>query len=115
MRRGDVYLVNLEPAQAAEANKTRPAVVVSNNGANAVASRDGVGIITVAPITSNVSRVYPFQVLLDAGEGGLNRESKVQGEQLRAVDVSRVGRRLGALPPATIRKLDDAIRVHLAL
>lgn len=115
MRRGEVYLVNLEPTVGVEANKTRPAIVVSNDGANVIAARNGQGIITVVPVTSNVSRVYPFQVLLGADEGGLQRESKAQVEQLRAVDVTRFGRRLGALTTSTARRLDDAIRLHLGL
>lgn len=115
MRRGEVYLVALEPTQGAEANKTRPAIVVSNDAANIVAARNGIGVITVVPLTSNTGRVYPFQVLLSANEGGLDRDSKAQTEQLRSVDVSRFGRRLGVLRPATVRKLDDAIRLHLAL
>lgn len=115
MRRGEVYLVNLEPTHGAESNKIRPAVVMSNDAANIAATRNGVGVITVVPVTSNVSRVYPFQVLVGAHEGGLDRESKAQIEQLRAVDVSRFGRRLGALPTATLHKVEDALRVHLAL
>jgi mRNA interferase MazF len=115
MRRGEVYLVALDPAQGAEASKRRPAVIVSNDAANIVASRSGVGVLTVVPVTSNVARVYPFQVVVSANEGGLDRESKAQTEQLRAVDVSRFGRRLGVLAPATVRKLEDAIRLHLAL
>ena len=115
MRRGEVYLVNLEPSQGAEANKTRPAIVVSNDAANIAATRNSVGVVVVVPLTSNVSRVYPFQVLLGGNEGGLDRESKAQTEQLRAVDVSRFGRRLGALQTATLRKIDDALRLHLAL
>ena len=107
--------MSLEPVQGTEANKSRPAIVVSNDAANAVAARGGVGVVTVVPVTSNVSRVYPFQVLLRANEGGLDRESKAQVEQLRAIDISRFGRRLGVIGAATVRKLDDAIRLHLAL
>ncbi len=114
MRRGEVYLVNLEASQGAEANKTRPAIVVSNDAANIAATRNGIRVIAVVPLTSNVRRVSPFQVLLSE-EGGLDRASKAQTEQLRAIDVSRFGRRLGVLPAATIRKLDDALRLHLAL
>jgi mRNA interferase MazF len=115
MRRGEVYLVNLEPSQGTEANKTRPAIVVSNNAANIAATRNGVGVVVVVPVTSNVSRIYPFQVLLSGNEGGLDRESKAQTEQLRAVDISRFGRRLGALQSVTLRKIEDAIRLHLVL
>ena len=115
MRRGELYLVDLEPSQGAEANRTRPVIVVSNDAANVAANRNGVGVITVVPITSNVSRIYPFQVLLSGNEGGLDRESKAQTEQMRSVDVSRFGRRLGTLRPTTLRKVEDAIRLHLAL
>jgi mRNA interferase MazF len=115
MRRGEVYLLNLEPSQGAEANKTRPAIVVSNDAANIAATRNGVGVVVVVPVTSNVNRVYPFQVLLAGSEAGLDRASKARTEQLRAVDVSRFGRRLGVLAPATLRKVEDAIRLHLAL
>ena len=115
MRRGDVFLVNLDPSLGAEANKTRPAVLVSNDAANTIANRNRRGVITVVPITSNTARVYPFQVLLGSGEGGIDRESKAQAEQLRSIDVARLGRRLGAIHPATLRQLDDALRLHLGL
>jgi mRNA interferase MazF len=59
--------------------------------------------------------VYPFQVLLAAGEGGLSGESKAQAEQIRSVDVTRLHRRLGTLTEPTVRQLDQAIRLHLAL
>jgi mRNA interferase MazF len=64
MRRGDIVAVDLEPVRGAEANKRRPAVVVSNDMANATAGRLGRGVITVVPITSNTRRLFPFQVLL---------------------------------------------------
>jgi mRNA interferase MazF len=115
MRRGDVFLINLDPSFGAETNKTRPAILVSNDAANATANRNGRGVVTVVPITSNTSRVYPFQVLLSSGEAGLDRESKAQAEQLRSVDVARLGRRLGAVRSLTLRHLDEALRLHLAL
>jgi mRNA interferase MazF len=115
MRRGDVYLADLDPARGTEANKTRPVVLVSNDGANLRAEQNRRGMITVVPLTSNVRRVYPFQVTIAAGDGGLAVDSKAQAEQLRAVDCERFGRRLGTLDPATLRQLDRAIRIHLAL
>lgn len=81
MRRGEVRLVEFEPARGAEANKIRPAVIVSNDGA----TRSGRGVITVLPLTSNIARIYRFQVLLPAGECGLSLDSKVQAEQVRSV------------------------------
>ena len=115
MRRGDIRLVDLEPARGAKANKRRPAVLVSNDAANATAERIGRGVLTVVPITSNVTRIYPFQVLLPEGTGGLDVDSKVQAEQVRAVAVERVGALVGRLPSALIKAVDEALRVHLAL
>jgi mRNA interferase MazF len=115
MRRGEVRMVDLDPARGAEANKRRPAVIVSNDAANGAAVRLGRGVLTIVPITSSVERLYPFQVLLPAGSGGLSRDSKAQAEQVRSIDAGRVGQQLGRLPELLMTSLDDALRLHLAL
>jgi mRNA interferase MazF len=115
MLRGEIRLVDLDPAVGAEANKTRPAVVVSNDGANATAARLGRGVVTVVPVSSNLARVYPFQVALPATETGLRADSKAQAEQVRSVAVQRVGGRVGRLPAQLMAQLDEALRLHLAL
>ena len=114
-RRGEVYWVNLDPVVGTEIRKTRPAVIVSNDAANATASRLGRGVITLVPLTSNTSRVYPFQALLPASLTGLPHDSKAQAEQVRSVAVERVGARIGHLPAALIADVDQALRVHLSL
>jgi len=115
MLRGEIRLVDLDPARGEEANKRRPAIVVSNDAVNSTAARLGRGIVTVVPITSNVARVYPFQVLLPTGTGGLRRDSKAQAEQVRSIAAERVGQRIGALPAAELAAVDGALRLHLAL
>jgi mRNA interferase MazF len=115
MRRADIVAVDLEPARGAEANKRRPAVVVSNDMANATATRLDRGVVTVVPVTSNTERVYPFQVLLPAVETGLKRDSKAQAEQVRSIAVERVHGRLGVVPQDRMDELDEALRLHLAL
>jgi mRNA interferase MazF len=115
MRRGEIVSINFDPARGSEANKIRPAVIVSNDAANATATRLGRGVITVVPVTSNITRIYPFQVLLPAHETGLPRDSKAQAEQVRSVSVERVGALLGQLPAAIISELDRALRVQLEL
>lgn len=115
MRRGEIRLVELDSTRGSEANKRRPAVIVSNDGANTTAERNGRGVITVVPVTSNVTRVYPFQVLLDAATTGLDRDSKAQAEQVRSLDVQRVGTRIGVLGQHLITELDEALRLHLSL
>jgi mRNA interferase MazF len=115
MRRGEIRLVDVDPVRGAEANKRRPAVIVSNDGANATAERLGRGVVTVVPVTSNITRVYPFQVLLEAATTGLDRDSKAQAEQVRFVAVERIGTRLGVLTSDLVAALDEALRLHLAL
>lgn len=115
MIRGEIRLVNLDPVIGAEANKRRPAVLVSNDGANATASRLGRGVVTVVPITSNAARVYPFQVKLTAKSTGLRTDSKAQAEQVRSVAVQRIGPRVGRVPADVMEKIDEALRLHLAL
>ncbi len=115
MRRGDVYWVDLEPTKDSEANKTRPAVIVSNDAANRGAERTGRGVITVVPITSNVNRIFPFQVLLNADECGLSTDSKAQAEQVRSISAVRLRTRAGAISASSLRQLDEALRIHLVL
>jgi mRNA interferase MazF len=115
MRRGDIHVVDLAPARGSEANKRRPAIIISNDGANTTATRLGRGVITVIPVTSNVEHVYPFQVLLPAVETGLERDSKAQAEQIRSVALERLGHRLGVVPDTLLRELEEALRLHLGI
>lgn len=115
MRRGEIRLVNLDPGTGSEADKRRPAVLVGNDYANRSAVEHERGVVTVVPLTSNVARVRPFQTLLPATRTGLRMDSKAQAEQVRAVDVTRVGAAIGRVPLDLLGKLDDALRLHLSL
>ena len=115
MRRGEIVTVSLDPVRGSKTSKTLPAVVVSNDAANATATRLGRGVVTLVPVTSNTARVYPFQVLLPARLTGLPRNSKAQAEQVRSVAIERIGARIGQLPAALIAEVDQALRVHLSL
>lgn len=115
MRRGEVRLVDLDPVRGNEADKRRPAVVVSNDRANTTAERIGRGVVTVVPLTSNTTRVFPFQVLVPAESGGPRVPSKAQAEQVRSVAVERLGPALGLLPAQIMLQIDAALRLHLDL
>ena len=115
MRRGEVWYADLEPAQGSEANKRRPVVIVSNDGANRRASDLGRGVLTVVPLTSSTSHVYPFQVVLAPEVSGLPRASKAQAEQVRAIDVGRLLGRVGRVNATVLAQLDAALRLHLGL
>jgi mRNA interferase MazF len=115
MQRGEIRIVDLEPVVGVEANKRRPAVLVSNDGANLTAARLGRGVLTIVPLTSNIERVHPFQVLLQADAIGLKDDCKAQAEQVRSVDLARIGARVGTVPARLMDDLDEALRLHLAL
>jgi mRNA interferase MazF len=88
---------------------------VSNDRANAAASRLDRGVVTVVPVTSNVRSVYAFQVFLSAEDTGLRVDSKAQAEQVRPVAIERIGPALGRVPAPLMQRVDDALRLHLAL
>jgi len=115
MRRGEVRLADLDPTRGQEADKRRPAIIVSNDRANATAARLGRGVVTVVPITSNTRRVYPFHVFLDAEATGLRVDSKAQAEQVRSIGVERLGPVMGRLTTPLMNDVDEALRLHLGL
>jgi mRNA interferase MazF len=110
-RRGAVYWTQLDPNLGSEIAKTRPAVIVSNDVGNQYSTR-----VIVAPVaTHSGGKVYPFEVLVPAGEAGLVRDSKVLLDQLRSVDKRRLGSRIGSLTSERMLEIDAAIRVSLAV
>jgi len=94
IRRGDVFLVNLNPTRGSKIQKTRPCVIVSPNELNA-----HLQTFIVAPLTSG-GHPYPFRVPCRF-EGKVGH---VALEQIRTVDRKRLVRRLGKLSPATLRR-----------
>ena len=111
-RRGEVWLVHLDPTRGREIRKTRPAVVLQNDVANRWSP-----ITIVAAITSGADgAVYDTEVEVAAGEGGLPKPSLVLLNQIRSVDAAeRLVRRLGRLNPSTLRRVDRALRISLGL
>lgn len=110
-RRGEVYWVALDPTVGPELAKTRPALVISNDVGNRYSDR-----VIVAPLTSGgADRVYPFEVHVPAGEGGVGMPSNVVLDQIRTVDKRRLGQRIRMLADDLMRAVDRAIRISLAL
>ena len=111
MRRGEVYSANLNPIQGSEQSGVRSVIVVSRNAIN-----DNSPVVLVVPCTTDRGqRVYPSQVRLDAGEGGLRQNSIAMAEQVRAIDKRRLGELWGTLSERTLRQLDRALLIALDL
>ncbi|TFG89377.1 MAG: type II toxin-antitoxin system PemK/MazF family toxin [Candidatus Atribacteria bacterium] len=95
MKQGEIYLINLDPSIHSEIGKTRPGVILSVNAMNLNSPR-----LIIAPITSSVGKIYPFEVLLagwQATAGGLDKDSKIMLDQMRSVDKRRLTRRIGVV------------------
>jgi mRNA interferase MazF len=109
IRRGDIVLVDFDPAMH-EAAKQRPAVVVTNNIANDVAP-----VIVVVPLTTNLERLYPHEIVLPVNRTGLEHDGKAQVHLIRHVSARRVSDVLGHVPDDLMIDLDAQLREHLAL
>lgn len=108
IRRGDVYLVQFDPVVGSEVGKTRPAAVLQNDLANRSSPT-----VTLIPVSSKAERVFPFQVGVPAGEGGLAHASKVLCEQIRTVSRDRLIQYLGRLPAERLAEIRVALERHL--
>lgn len=111
MRRGDIYFADLNPVIGSEIAKQRPVLIVSNNANNRAAST-----VTVVPLTSQVNRVYPFEVLLSMDDTGLPKPSKAQVQQIRTISKQRIlGRQVGRLSIGPMENVEAALKLHLDL
>ena len=106
IRRGDVVWVALDPTIGSEIQKTRPAIVVSNDAMNRFGQR-----MIVVPVTSNVDNCFPGEALVTI-KGKPNR---ALGDQMRSVDKTRLRGRLDRLSHAETEAVDQALIVSLAL
>lgn len=107
IKQGDVFWVNFDPSVGAEVKKVRPAVVVSNDINN-----EHSPIISIAPITSNVTRVYSFEVEIHAGTSNMTSRSKIMVNQTRAVDKVRLVQLIGSLPAVLMAQVKAALKLH---
>ena len=92
MNRGDIWIINLGPVAHSEIGLTRPGLILSIDAMNQHGPR-----LIIAPITSNVGKLYPFEVFLSSGSGGLDRDSKIMLDQIRSLDKKRLVRKIGLL------------------
>ena len=111
VRRGEVYLVNFDPTIGSEIKKTRPALVIQNDTGNRYSP-----ITIVAAITSKFDdELYPTEVMIHAGEAGLQRDSVVSFDQIRTVDKRRIIKKLGKVSEFTLKRSDTAIKISFGV
>ena len=111
LKRGDIWLVNLDPTVGHEIQKQRPAIIIQNNLGNKYSP-----ITIVAPITSQgTDKIYPIELLLTDENSGLKKESKALFNQIRAVDKRRLIKKIGKLTEETAENMNEAIKISLGL
>jgi mRNA interferase MazF len=110
--RGEVFVVNLDPAVSSEPNKTRPCLILQNNTGNKYSPVTIVAAITDA---EKVPKRYPVDVPIPRGEAGLMKDSVIQCNLLRCVDESRLVHSLGHVTPRTMESVETSLKISLAL
>lgn len=110
LRRGDIWLVDLEPTIGCEINKTRPAVIIQNDVGNQYNQ-----ITIIAPVSSNLAKIYPIHVKIEAKKTGIDQDSKVCLNHIRAIDKRRLIKKLGMVDSETMGLIDEAIKISLGL
>jgi mRNA interferase MazF len=106
VRRGEVWWVSFAGSSGGEVQKTRPAVIVSNDAANQYANR-----VQVVPLSSKTGKLYPCEAIVTVD----GRESKAMADQIMTVSRERLTGRLGMLSPHEMHGVDVAMRIQLGL
>ncbi len=107
--RGEVWMVDFNPAPGSEQRGIRPALVIQNDVGNVHASTT-----IVAAITTRIKK-YPVTVVLDVEEGGLKQPSMVNLAQILTLDKTRLKRRVGALSRTRLAEVDSALEISLGI
>jgi len=111
MKRGEIYYADLNPSVGDEIKNIRPILIVSNNKNNKMSNT-----VTILPITKNVDRVYPFEILLPKEKTGLVHDSKAQAHQVRTISKQRINSSVkGSVDVATMQRIETALKIHLDL
>ena len=110
-KRGEIYLVEFDPARGHEIQKTRPALIIQNDIGNRYSP-----VTIVAAITSKFAAPpHPTDVIVKGAPSGLSLPSAVVLNQIRSVDRQRLVRRLGRLDAAAMQQVDQALKISLGL
>lgn len=105
-RRGEVWWVAFDPSVGGEIQKTRPAVIVSNDESNRYLNR-----VQVVPLSSKTEKLYPAECLVSVG----GKKSKAIASQLATAAKERLRKRLGTLSTDHLEKVEETIRLQLGV
>jgi mRNA interferase MazF len=109
LKRGDIFLANLEPIKGSEQGGIRPVLIIQNDISNKYSP-----VTIIAAITSKIfDKEFPTNVFISKEDSGLDKDSTVLLNQIRTLDNSRLIKRIGSLDSFIMKKVDIAIKVSL--
>lgn len=104
VKRGEVWWVDFNPSIGGEIQKTRPAVIISNDFANEISNR-----VQVIPLTSNIDKCYPCEAYISVN----GKKCKAMTDQIMTVSKQRLKNKIGITLNNDIRLIEKAIRIQL--
>lgn len=105
-RRGEVFWVSFDPSMGGEVQKTRPAIVISNDAANAALNR-----LIVLPVSSKVERLYPGEVIVKINQ----QTSKAMSDQLTTISKLRLRKKITQITPEEMASVEEAVLLQLGI
>jgi mRNA interferase MazF len=106
MQRSEIWWVNFDRSIGEEIKRKRLSVIISNNASNKFLNR-----VQVVPLSSKTERLYPSEAAV-VFEG---KESQAMADQLATVSKVRLFRRAGGLSPEDMHKVEEAVKIQLAM
>jgi mRNA interferase MazF len=111
IKKGDVFLVNLEPVRGREQGGIRPVLIIQNDVSNKHSP-----VTIIAAITSRIySKEFPTNISVPKKDSGLNKDSTIMLNQLRTIDNSRIIKKIGSLNSYLMNRVDMALKISLGL
>lgn len=104
MRKGDIWLINLNPSMGREQSGIRPVVIISGNGMN-----DYLKLSIVCPLTTQIKNFIGSVILLPTSKNGLDRTSEVLSFQIRTVTHKRFIKKIGFVEKEQMEELTTKI------
>lgn len=109
-KRGDVWIADLIPGRGWEVAKKRPVIIISANEINRISP-----LVIIIPISSNIPSVIgPERVLIEKGSP-LEKDSIALANQIRAIDKSRITKKIGTLSANKLVEVEDALKLVLGM
>jgi mRNA interferase MazF len=112
LKKGDVILVDLDPAKGAEKKKTRPCLIIQNDTGNKFSP---LTIIAVITSQKEIDKKYPTDVWVEKGEGGLDVPSIIQCDQIRTIDKNRIIKKFDSFNASIMEEVNEALKISLDL